>query len=853
MRSSRAGLFFLLLLFLSSAAAPAFGQASGFVESIGFERAYRPDAWVPMVVNLKSTLSEPAEYLIQVVQPDMDGDTVLYSRLVTLNANAPNDRYWVYFRPMPSGLDGGSPAELQRQLQVRLLTRDGKHLALLPIPPSTLIDIDPRSGFTARRGRKLVLAVIVPGGSSPAWAEYDSQNVLGINEDVDFINVEARDLPENAVGYGMVDAIVWFDARASDLSTGGSRKLEAMREWVRIGGRLVVCQPEEPDRIEPFADMLPVQLKDADGKWLLESINRADPEPLHTIATEPLGALDLRQRGMSTDLWHLLPKPFRVTRAVARTDAFVEAWVDWTEAEGGGRSPYIARSAFGLGSVTWVAQDLGAPTVARRFSSGWPHVWDRVFGWKNKTTLIKVDGPQDRAPVWGATADQWNAQSVADLGGSLLNGMDHSGKAGAYVFLVILFFIGYWIVAGPGSYLFLAGKGQRQLSWPIFAVSALAATLLTVLVVRLLLRGEPEVRHVTAVRLAPGAPAVVESRVGLYIPRDGPQEVALRDVDPDSVSTITALAIHPQHLGSYTGFPDSLDYRVDVNDVSGTGGVSVSLPYRSTLKKLQVHWVGNLPGGAGIVGDPELIEAGSVGDINGDRRLDGYIGGRVANKTGHDLRNVFFAFTYEAPGVPANDYMFYVPVWKKDETLDLLRTYAGAELLIGDEKFDKLMKGTSGVITGFLQDQWGPNLLRHVKSVTTSEGIVDDSRAPVRASFVLMSLYDRIPPMKSDRNQAYTRSELLRRGARELDMSQLLAAGNLVIIAETDDAPLPYPMEVAGDRMQGQGRVLYQATLPLRNRTKLAEPPPPETQPAAPAPEAAPTQVAEPPVEAPGA
>src|SRR5881396_4011859 len=80
MRSSRSGwLFFLPLLALSTAFAPrAAGQASGFVESMGFDRAYRPDAWVPMVVNLKSSINDPAEYLIQVVQPDMDGDTVLY-------------------------------------------------------------------------------------------------------------------------------------------------------------------------------------------------------------------------------------------------------------------------------------------------------------------------------------------------------------------------------------------------------------------------------------------------------------------------------------------------------------------------------------------------------------------------------------------------------------------------------------------------------------------------------------------------------------------------------------------------------------------------------------------------------
>ena len=87
-----------------------------------------------------------------------------------------------------------------------------------------------------------------------------------------------------------------------------------------------------------------------------------------------------------------------------------------------------------------------------------------------------------------------------------------------------------------------------------------------------------------------------------------------------------------------------------------------------------------------------------------------------------------------------------------------------------------------------------------------------------------------------------TRAEMLRRGGRELDMSHLLAAGNLVIVAEADGAPLPYPMEVEGERMGGDGRVVYQATLPLRNRTRLSRPAPAEPEPAATAPAAAPVE-----------
>jgi len=46
---------------------------------------------------------------------------------------------------------------------------------------------------------------------------------------------------------------------------------------------------------------------------------------------------------------------------------------------------------YGLGSITWVAQDLSLPSLNNGATSGsWPYVWDQVFGWKNDTR-VKVD------------------------------------------------------------------------------------------------------------------------------------------------------------------------------------------------------------------------------------------------------------------------------------------------------------------------------------------------------------------------------------------------------------------------------------------------------------------------------
>ena len=849
MRCFLAG-FIGLLVGLAPAALAQINERASFVESMGFNRAYRADAWVPMVVNLTSTSGETAEYQIQVVQPDIDGDRVVYSRLITLNANASNQRYWVYFRPQPTGLDAASAAELQRILRVRVCSRDGKELAILPLPPSTPVDIDPKTGFTTRRGRKLILAVTA-GDATPAVLDYDV--ALGLVEDVEFVRVPPNDLPESAIGYDMIDGMVWFDADAAEMTRAGSRKLGALQEWVRQGGQLVVCHPDEPFRIAPFAEMLPVHLTGPDGKAVAELVTRGDAEPLHRLATAPIrNAAGDDPNKRIADRWGLIvtQNPFRVARAPLKSDALVEAWVDWPAEQGGGRTPYIARNAYGLGSVTWVAQDLGDRAITGSQSSGWPHVWDKVFGWKNNTILVKQNDPRARNEIWGKEIEEWQGQHMADLGGVFLRATDHTGKAGAYVFLVILFFVGYWIVAGPGSYLFLAGKGQRQLSWAIFAVAGLGATVLTVGVVKLVLRGEPEVKHVSVVRLAAGHPAVVDSRIGLYIPRDGGQRLSLQDVAPESLSYITPLAIHPQHLVNPATFSDTKEYTIPLRDVSGTDPVEIVVPYRNTLKKVQAHWVGNLAEGiegwAGLVAQQsvDLVVAGKTEKV-------GFIEGRLVNKTGRDLKNVMLAFRFQEAvegDLMDQDFALYLPSWKKDSAIDLLKTYAEADLLSDIGKtYDRYIAGTASTpIRGPLAgpNSWGEYWLRYMKTLAGSDFLVDDSDRSVTQSVPVMALFDRIPPLKNSpyMNGGYQRAELMRRGGRHLNLSHALAAGNLVILGEVDKAPLPAPLDVEGSRMQGEGRIYYQATLPLKNRSALVEayanPPPPETQPAPDGPEA---------------
>ncbi|MGH7177821.1 MAG: hypothetical protein ACREJC_10605, partial [Tepidisphaeraceae bacterium] len=86
--------------------------------------------------------------------------------------------------------------------------------------------------------------------------------------------------------------------------------------------------------------------------------------------------------------------------------------------------------------------------------------------------------------------------------------------------------------------------------------------------------------------------------------------------------------------------------------------------------------------------------------------------------------------------------------------------------------------------------------------------------ANVRASIPVLSFFSRLTPTRNDPNQGATRFEVLRRGGRRLDISPALTSGALVVLAECDE-PLPVPLEVAGERVGGNGVTIYQFVLPL--------------------------------------
>jgi hypothetical protein len=808
-------LFLAGLLVLAMPAA-ALAQARGQVLSLGFNNHYRPDCWTPMLVQLTSQSPDPQTYQIQIVQEDLDRDKVTYTQTVALGGNvegrpATTENFWAYFKPKP--VDGGLPdatdltttlATLNGELKVFLCDKDGKQLSTLPLT-STILNVDPfRSLGDVSRGRKLILFVS-DGNDQPEISDYSQQK--GVLEDVDAVAVTPRDLPSKVIGYEAVDAIVWMDADANFLISGThTPSLEALLQWVRQGGNLVVCQPPEAIKIKPLETILPVGGQ-INGEWTIPTVDRTDLDILNRLAhpVENLGGQE----------WPKDLGPFKMARVPALPGAKVDEWMEWKDEGGTSFTPWLARRGVGLGAVTWVAQDLGNAALTRKAKTGWRYVWDRVFDWNNPP-----DVPEDYKPPSGGF-DLWaGAETALDLGSPLSrHGMDLTSTAAVYLAVAGFFFALYWGIAGPGMYLVLALKKRANLSWFLFGATAVAATAVTAVLVKIVVRGAPELRHVSIVRYAMGEPhGVIDSRFGLYIHQDGPKSIGLGDTAPHEISYLTPFSLHPQYASNTDELPSYSEYQIAVPDASDSSAVAVTIPFRSTSKKLQAHWVGEIKGAIELAADTQQVKI----DENNN------LVGTLINNTGYDLWHVFLGFKQPgvSPGDLDRDAILYVGKWAKDDSLGLHDLTATRNLI------DLETPDGRGKIMGA-----GPSYgwILHARDAVGSwsqfwreEG--GDVENNLDYALPMLTFFDRLPPWAQQINQKSNRYELRRHGARLLDLSPAMSAGGLVICAraivdrEDNAAPLPVPLTVSDEPVSGSGTTIYQFVLPL-DRTAVSNMP----------------------------
>jgi hypothetical protein len=261
----------------------------------------------------------------------------------------------------------------------------------------------------------------------------------------------ARDLPRHWFGYQGVDLVVLTTSETrfvEDLLQDSQGRKEALAEWVRRGGRLVISVSGEK-HVELRADLLkrlglvPFEILAEPARW-----DRLTSVELWVRRREPFVSTILGSK-IETARLQLAKGPTR------RIDVLVRK----PDAEGEAEDrPLVVQASAGLGRVVVTAFDLDtAPFIAWNGKDAFWRRLESLFGTRADERLSQ----QNRAG--------WAAQSN-ELKSHLQDSLETFEEVPVVSFgWVALFILLYIIVVGPLDYWFLKRVVKRlELTWITF-------------------------------------------------------------------------------------------------------------------------------------------------------------------------------------------------------------------------------------------------------------------------------------------------------------------------------------------------------------------------------------------------
>lgn len=257
-------------------------------------------------------------------------------------------------------------------------------------------------------------------------------------------------LPTRWYGYNSVDVLL-LSIGQPDIIAGLLKDLDrkqALAEWVRRGGRLVVTG-SDPALLQALIVGLPLPIPIESSSqatlprltgvesWLRER----QPPPL---GDDPGEEGSVRTGNKVAGL--ILSRPGEVETVVAE------------KSERQAR-PLIVRAACGLGQVTVIAFDVGQPPF-----HGWAaeaEFWYRLL---NVPRPLPEDPRAASGQAWRETSED---STVPELASALQNHLESFPELPVVPFgWVALFMFGYLLVVGPIDYLLLRNTGRKlELTW----------------------------------------------------------------------------------------------------------------------------------------------------------------------------------------------------------------------------------------------------------------------------------------------------------------------------------------------------------------------------------------------------
>lgn len=417
---------------------------------VGFRDHYKVGLWTPVDVTVLGG-TRAAQGVVTLEVPDSDGTTTRVGRLAS-QANAcqvlPGAETTVRMYARFGQTDCGVTAALCEAVSDGDHVRAGKTLASKTFAASieTRDDSIP-SGMAATQqllvtlgpgsvGAEEAVGLAMTTEGQGALSDREPTAVLLGKDDVDR-------LPTRWYGYEGVDALLLATSVPEiyrKLAPDSSR-LEALDEWVRMGGKLLLFVGSQADEVlAPGSGLARFAPGPTDGTFTLKTTGALEA---FAGSTKPVPGMGAPQSGV----------PIPRLRDVEGTVEVREEGV-----------PLVVRRPYGLGQVIFVAADFDRPPFAR-----WP---DRALFLKK---LIDVSAPGEESSEGG----QLSHYGYNDISGQLRSALDRfSGVKMVSFWLVAGLILLYILLIGPGDYFFLRKVlGRMQWTWVTFPAIVLLVSL----------------------------------------------------------------------------------------------------------------------------------------------------------------------------------------------------------------------------------------------------------------------------------------------------------------------------------------------------------------------------------------
>ncbi|NJL31433.1 MAG: hypothetical protein HC898_07270, partial [Phycisphaerales bacterium] len=232
---------------------------------IGVGGYYQPGSWTAMLLTLENPSPQPRKVICEWSVPDADGDTVQHRRWVTLGPGPGNvQQAWLYAM-LPVGISPQASAQvrvMEAGTDETLTTTQARVLAQVTVPLPKRLAMEQRPiGIV---GSSAGMMGLRPYETLPT--QHEALLLIG--------GLEPSQLPDRWYGLAMLQTLIWTpsagDPGAMEVSEVSR---QALREWVKRGGHLVVILPSEGDAWprSPLRDILPIE---SDQIRKIEEIDR---------------------------------------------------------------------------------------------------------------------------------------------------------------------------------------------------------------------------------------------------------------------------------------------------------------------------------------------------------------------------------------------------------------------------------------------------------------------------------------------------------------------------------------------------------------------------------------------------